>query len=708
MSKQRIANNPEILNFLLNEEIPISERLAKHNEYDCLAFIDSPKNLYHYFDKLVDDNENYVKAFYVEKQKAIDAIQDRQKNLNYEAFVKYLFYEKEEFKNKRVTHEKKEDEWLTAVIFDITPNNIEQIEILERVSIEYAKANEGSFFKKPSRFGKKNLLVPFISFDNLKIALQESLGKPYADKEQVISDYKKQYLEPLQDTENESKAQTIYRNFKTGKSDSSKERDYFYYATKGAVMELLKFEKYLGQSSNWEQEANDYRITKQSAHFFKYTQNYIFSEAEKRRIELHLKKEDAEAYYKMKVADVIGDYKITFKPEIDKKINSALKRDYSVFNERNKNFRFKSFNFLGEVEIFKIHSNEYLIEGKENEKGNYTISIYNYEYSKKWLKFLNDLMGNYCFGQLPNIKEDILEDAKTKQINGVEDFADAIDNIFFHCLDFHNNKRFEGINNTTERNILFRYINMPGGIFWWKQEKERELNISIGNLLKRLEDLFISTSPNNFMQIRDFISLWIDRIVDQTINNDSKKFQWGYSPFMEDVLNLNSKIKELFPDDRIRLKYDLHKTTNTPIDIDTIKPLLTKIVVETKPTFRVESIEQIFDLLKDHFSIEDQSLLFDLLKIGCVLDTPILFKGNGNRLADAFKQLYDADIITGCQKKELESWIAQNFKYIGKNSEAVNFKIRYLNDIISSNNDRCKKPILEVKRTSDNYIIIKA
>ena len=561
MSKQKISSTPKILDYLLNEQIPISDRLAEYNKHDNLAFVTSPSMLYPHFDKLVYENEDYKKAFYTEKQKAIETIQEKQKTLDYGVFVKYLFNEIGRFSNKCSIYGTKENDWKETIIYDITPTNEQQTKILELSSIEYAKANEGGIFKKPSRLGSKNLYVPFISFESLKTFLHESLDKPYADKQQVIADYKKQYLEPLQETQSKSTAQTIYRNFKTGKTFNNKENDYYYYATKGAVMELLEFENYLNQSDVWEKENKQYQIAKQSKYFFRHTQNYIVSESEKRRIKLQMNQDEAIRYYKTKVADEKGNYKITYKPEIDSKINSALKRDYNVFNKKNKNYRIEHFSHLGDVEVFKIQNYEYLIESNETSKGDYTISIYNYGYSQKWLKFLNDLMENYCFGQILGIKEDIIKDAENKQIKSIEVFAQTIEDLFFHCLDFHNNQRFEGVNYTIERNILFKYINTNGGIFYWKQKKEKDVHECIGNLFQELEDLFISAKPFEFIQTRDLIILWIEKIINITINNETKMFQWGYSPFMDDVFNLGDKIKELFSDERINQKNNLLGTS---------------------------------------------------------------------------------------------------------------------------------------------------
>ncbi len=54
-------------------------------------------------------------------------------------------------------------------------------------------------------------------------------------------------------------------------------------------------------------------------------------------------------------------------------------------------------------------------------------------------------------------------------------------------------------------------------------------------------------------------------------------------------------------------------------------------------------LNQIYDAmenLKDYFKSEDQPHLKKLLTTGTNLSEPLIFKGNGNQLADAFKQLF--------------------------------------------------------------------
>ena len=87
---------------------------------------------------------------------------------------------------------------------------------------------------------------------------------------------------------------------------------------------------------------------------------------------------------------------------------------------------------------------------------------------------------------------------------------------------------------------------------------------------------------------------------------------------------------------------------------------------------------------------------------------PLLFLDSGNRLADAFKQLYDCDIIRGCQKKELESWISLNFSYRYRNT-VKKYTLEYLSEIMSTTKDMCQKPILNIilEKATGKYLISK-
>lgn len=131
---------------------------------------------------------------------------------------------------------------------------------------------------------------------------------------------------------------------------------------------------------------------------------------------------------------------------------------------------------------------------------------------------------------------------------------------------------------------------------------------------------------------------------------------------------------------------------------------------ESKLKFKPEEINTIFNLLKDFFSEDHQVLLLKLLKTGTNATEKLIFLSTGNLLADAFKQLINAKIIIGVQKKELEAWIQKNFCYRHGN-EVKEFTLRYLNEIISTNKCISEKNailILKQDKVTGYYSIIKA
>jgi hypothetical protein len=116
------------------------------------------------------------------------------------------------------------------------------------------------------------------------------------------------------------------------------------------------------------------------------------------------------------------------------------------------------------------------------------------------------------------------------------------------------------------------------------------------------------------------------------------------------------------------------------------------LLPEIKPIFKPEMIETIFASLKDSFSKQHQTELKKILQNGSNASTQLIFLSNGNRLAYAFKQLYEQNKITGCQKNELAAWIQKNFCYRFREKTKV-YTPRYLEDIISTNKIPCKHPL---------------
>jgi hypothetical protein len=118
--------------------------------------------------------------------------------------------------------------------------------------------------------------------------------------------------------------------------------------------------------------------------------------------------------------------------------------------------------------------------------------------------------------------------------------------------------------------------------------------------------------------------------------------------------------------------------------------------IETKPVFKPELIQSIFNKLKDFFSTDDQTELQKILISGGNTDRKLHFKDSGNRLANTFKQLREADFITGCTKAILQQWTLENFTYQYR-SNIKEFTTKYLDAIISTTKDNCKNPIISME-----------
>ena len=142
--------------------------------------------------------------------------------------------------------------------------------------------------------------------------------------------------------------------------------------------------------------------------------------------------------------------------------------------------------------------------------------------------------------------------------------------------------------------------------------------------------------------------------------------------------------------------------------VKTMKEQSESLLPIIKPVFTNESIPVIFEILRDFFSPGDQIEFYSMLNSGENAPKPLLFLGSGNRLADAFKQLYDCDIIRGCQKKELEYWMSINFYYRYR-KKVKKYTLDYLSEIMSTRKDMCQKPILNIilEKATGTYLISK-
>lgn len=120
------------------------------------------------------------------------------------------------------------------------------------------------------------------------------------------------------------------------------------------------------------------------------------------------------------------------------------------------------------------------------------------------------------------------------------------------------------------------------------------------------------------------------------------------------------------------------------------------------PVFDIRYRSEIYTILQSYFNVTDQNILKHLLEVTVNLAKPLLFLESANKLADAFKQLYDCKVLTGCTKLELETWIRINFNYMHR-GKVKSFDAKYLNDLISTRKDSCNNPIIDV-RNKDGMI----
>jgi hypothetical protein len=125
---------------------------------------------------------------------------------------------------------------------------------------------------------------------------------------------------------------------------------------------------------------------------------------------------------------------------------------------------------------------------------------------------------------------------------------------------------------------------------------------------------------------------------------------------------------------------------------------------EQTPVFKEGVAAEFYDLVKDYFKPVDQPHLKSLLMGESTANYRLLFSGTGNQLADALKQLFEANLIIGCNKAQLISWIMQHFTYSDKGA-VKNYSEKYLLDIISSNTKTCQSPILNVRKKEGQFVI---
>ena len=115
--------------------------------------------------------------------------------------------------------------------------------------------------------------------------------------------------------------------------------------------------------------------------------------------------------------------------------------------------------------------------------------------------------------------------------------------------------------------------------------------------------------------------------------------------------------------------------------------------VKSKLRLKSNIIKTVFEILKEYFDPKNHIELKRILETGDSVKTKLLFLDNGNKLADVFKKLFEANYIVDCQKKELEVWIIDNFEY-KYNREVKSFTRDYAEKCISRQQTPCANPII--------------
>ena len=113
-----------------------------------------------------------------------------------------------------------------------------------------------------------------------------------------------------------------------------------------------------------------------------------------------------------------------------------------------------------------------------------------------------------------------------------------------------------------------------------------------------------------------------------------------------------------------------------------------------KPLLTGETLETVYAILKDYFSKTDQSH-FKRFLAGVKPPEPITFKSEGIKFADAFKRLFEANFITGWQKKEIQTFIRENIRFVYR-GEIKEFKPKQIENYVSSVYHECKNPLIIV------------
>lgn len=115
------------------------------------------------------------------------------------------------------------------------------------------------------------------------------------------------------------------------------------------------------------------------------------------------------------------------------------------------------------------------------------------------------------------------------------------------------------------------------------------------------------------------------------------------------------------------------------------------------PALLPECVNTVFDIIIPYFDESDYNDVLNLLTTGKPTNRKLLFRGNGNALAHAYKTLFESNYVAkGCEKQDVESLLFDSCCYLHR-KQIKHFTEDYLHKCISRNFYPCKKPILKIE-----------
>lgn len=119
----------------------------------------------------------------------------------------------------------------------------------------------------------------------------------------------------------------------------------------------------------------------------------------------------------------------------------------------------------------------------------------------------------------------------------------------------------------------------------------------------------------------------------------------------------------------------------------------TETLYTPKPCFKSELIDRITKDLNAFFEVSQQVELKRIIETGSNANVKLLFRDNGNKLTDYFRELFNNNTITGCTKTVLINWIIDSFKYTNKGL-IKDYDFKTVEKTISNKDRLCKNPII--------------